>query len=49
MLQIYKGEIAIGNGSHEVHSAWSIFKDKAASDVISNAARSITTKIDKIK
>lgn len=48
-LQIYKGEIAIGNGSHEVHSAWSIFKDKAASDVISNAARSITTKIDKIK
>lgn len=47
--QIYKGEIAIGNGSHEVHSAWSIFKDKAASDVISNAARSITTKIDKIK
>ena len=47
--QIYKGKIAIGNGSHEVHTAWSIFKDKAASDVISNAARSITTKIDKIK
>lgn len=46
--QIYKGKIAIGNGSHEVHTAWSIFKDKAASDVISNAARSITTKIDKI-
>lgn len=47
--QIYEGKIAIGNGSHEVHTTWSIFKDKAASDVISNAARSITTKIDKIK
>lgn len=47
--QIYEGKIAIGNGSHEVHTAWSIFKDKAASDVVSNAARSITTKIAKIK
>ena len=47
--QIYEGKIAIGNGSHEVHTTWSIFKDKAASDVISSAARSITTKIDKIK
>lgn len=47
--QIYEGKIAIGNGSHEVHTTWSIFKDKAASDIISNAARSITTKIDKIK
>lgn len=47
--QIYEGKIAIGSGSHEVHSAWSIFKDKAAKDVISNAARGIINKIDKIK
>ena len=47
--QIYEGKIAIGNGSHEVHSAWSIFKDKAASDVISNASRGIISKIGKIK
>lgn len=47
--QLYEGKIAILGNAHEVHTAWSIFKDKAASDVISNAARSITTKIDKIK
>ena len=47
--QIYEGKIAIGKGSHEVHSALSIFRDKAASDVISNAARGITNNIDKIK
>lgn len=47
--QLYEGKIAILDNAHEVHSAWSIFKDKAASDVISNAARSITTKIAKIK
>ena len=48
-LQLYEGKIAILGNAHEVHSAWSIFKDKAASGVISNAARGIIYKIDKIK
>lgn len=48
-LKLYEGKIVIGNDSHEVHTVWSIFKDKEASDVISNAARGIMYKIDKIK
>lgn len=47
--QLYEGKIAILGDAHEVHSAWSIFKDKAASDVISNAARGMINKIEKIK
>ena len=48
-LKLYEGKIVIGNDSHEVHTVWGIFKDKAASGVISNAARGIIYKIDKIK
>ena len=39
--QMYKGELAIGNGSHTVHTVWSIFKNKNAPGIVSNAASKI--------
>lgn len=44
-MQMYKGELAIGTKSHTVHTAWSIFKNKNAPGVVSNAAQHILAPI----
>lgn len=46
--QLYKGELPIGSNSHTVHTVWSIFKNKNASDIISNAAQDILVPIFKL-
>lgn len=43
--QLYKGELAIGNDSHTVHTPWSIFKNKNAPSIVSNAASNILAPI----
>ena len=46
--QLYKGKLAIGTDSHTVHTPWSIFRNKNASGIVSNAASNILVPISNL-
>jgi hypothetical protein len=39
--ELYKGKLAIGSDSHEVHTVLSIFSEKSISSVVSDAAQAV--------
>ena len=41
--QLYKGNLAIGTGSHQVHTIWSIFKESQGA--VTDAAKNVTQSV----